>query len=483
MHRNLILHSSSARYSTLSRYGANDDDFSSDRPSVVADSFGSFSVIVPPLNTDVRFSDVLPEHTPAVATSARFSADHPHKPHVHECNAEAFSWHETDNGDSDEIAAKKRLVHPVQNQYMCGSCWAMALAAVISDCLVVSGSVSWRPDIDPTYLMMIVSDRDGNGKCAGGNPAQVALALEKTTVSDASCIDYSWCSNDSSLCTSAEAAKHFDSKLADELNDRVPRADRRGACYFESKKYAYKIDGGTDVLYIDDSSVTVEVFSNMVKAHLTDFGPSLAGYAVLANFVDGRFTANGGVYFDRAVYRRDGSVAEFRDDAASELRLKGMHAVRVVGWGVAKNILYDTDSYGDVPYWVAANSWGDRWGEMKGYFRMAMYPFNKFAQFDRRVRIGGFPVGGMVLVRATSAPSIADMPSIDSNDLERIKRRRSDAYYRADQTDTPSVAIEPTVESNSSYRAPLGVIIAILAIVGLTAAVYAARAGRRRGLK
>mmetsp|Transcript_16265 Transcript_16265/g.28092 ORF Transcript_16265/g.28092 Transcript_16265/m.28092 type:complete len:360 (+) Transcript_16265:63-1142(+) len=37
----------------------------------------------------------------------------------------------------------------------------------------------------------------------------------------------------------------------------------------------------------------------------------------------------------------------------------GGHAVKIVGWGKEKN----------VPYWLIANSWGDKWGE-NGYFKI-----------------------------------------------------------------------------------------------------------------
>eukprot|EP01017_Pseudomicrothorax_dubius_P028629 TRINITY_DN340_c0_g1_i2.p1 TRINITY_DN340_c0_g1~~TRINITY_DN340_c0_g1_i2.p1 ORF type:complete len:318 (-),score=101.35 TRINITY_DN340_c0_g1_i2:177-1103(-) len=39
--------------------------------------------------------------------------------------------------------------------------------------------------------------------------------------------------------------------------------------------------------------------------------------------------------------------------------LMGYHAVEVIGWGVEDN----------VPYWIAANSWNESWGD-KGYFKI-----------------------------------------------------------------------------------------------------------------
>ena len=39
--------------------------------------------------------------------------------------------------------------------------------------------------------------------------------------------------------------------------------------------------------------------------------------------------------------------------------LIGLHAVRLIGWGVEN----------DVKYWIAANSWGKTWGE-NGFFKI-----------------------------------------------------------------------------------------------------------------
>jgi hypothetical protein len=396
----------------------------------------SDEIIIPPLNTDIRFSEVLPEHDPRMESGPKFINDHPKRPHVHERDEENFSWSIITPDDNAEMVLKKRLINPIQNQHMCGSCWAQALAACMSDCFVVSGVVSWMPKIAPTYLMMIIPERNGNGQCEGGNPASAALALESIPVCDTSCIDYSWCTNDSQLCTSANAANHFRSTFGERLNSNIPKPaiDGGGACYFVGDKYIYEIDGGSDVFFIN-GDVPTETFRKMVKAHIVDFGPPIAGYAVLKNFVTGNFTdpaVNQGVYFDRADYSatRPGQPLVFSDSNASEAQLSGLHAVRVLGWGVARNVQYDTDKFGDVPFWYAANSWGSGWGNMDGAFKIAMYPFNKFAQFDTQIRVRGFPVGGFILVRCTKPPMIQTQKQIGTRYLNSIQRIQPDSYYR-----------------------------------------------------
>ena len=108
-----------------------------------------------------------------------------------------------------------------------------------------------------------------------------------------------------------------------------------------------------------------------------------------------------------------------------------MHAVSIVGFGIAKNIQYDNNKFGDVPYWHCRNSWGTKWGD-KGFFKIAMYPFNKKSQFDKQVMtdIGG-PIGSLFLVRATKSPKVADLSQIKQIYFNKINRLNSDNYYKA----------------------------------------------------
>ena len=408
-------------------------------------------VIIPPLNTDIRFSDHLPPHEPSREAKGHGehvphqhmygdydphqhehpANTHPHETHTHENLPENFSWAVPTSRDSELDLVKKSLIHKVSSQHACGSCWAVSFADTMSDCLVVSGAVGWSPDISSTYIMSCVPVGNLHNRCHGGNPAAVAPYLERQSVADTSCVDYSWCSGDSQLCKSVASANHFDATtLADKLNDNIPKPC---GCYYNASKYLYKLDSGSEVFSIS-SQVPVDVFRNVVKSHLLDFGPIIGGYVVLQNFFTGNFTDpnfNGGVYFDRADYNgyRGGNL--FFSDSMTD-QAAGLHAISIVGWGLAKNIQYDNNKVGDVRYWHCRNSWGENWGNAGGYFKIAMYPFNKIAQFDKQVmtNIGG-PVGSMIFIRATQEPTTANMAQISEMYRQNIQRQKSDAYYMA----------------------------------------------------
>jgi C1A family cysteine protease len=426
--------------------------------------YQSSEVIIPPLNTDIRFSEFLPLHIPSEKESEGISytnphavivedadrsiahkhargsgydprdhdhpaREHPHL-HVHDEVYENFSWGVPTQADTPLNRIKKSLIKKVGSQHACGSCWAFSFADTMSDCLVVSGACGWSPNISTTYIMACVPY--GHEKCAGGNPAAVTPYLEQTGVMDTSCVDYSWCSGDDQLCKSVASSGHFDAKtLAAKLNRQIPNC---GCYYGKVKKYLYKLNPGSDVMFIN-REVSISTFRNTIRTHILDFGPVIGGYAVMANFLTGKFTTpslNGGVYFDRADYDGYPGSGKLYFNDRFTMQTRGLHAVSIVGWGVAKNVQYDNDKYGDVPYWHCRNSWGTNWGYEGGYFKIAMYPFNKIAQFDKQVmtNVGG-PVGSMILIRATERPKIVESKEIAKRFTDDINKTNSNTYYES----------------------------------------------------
>lgn len=379
----------------------------------------STPIIIPPLNTDIRFSDHLPKKT----IKEKFMSTTPlslNKPHI-------FSWTLINSDDTPETVEKKKLIRPVSAQFACGCCWALALADAISDCFVVSGAVNWSPNISATYLMAAVPVGELQNMCFGGNPAGVAKYLSQVELADSTCIDYSWCLNDQQLCRSVSSAHHFDAEtLATKLNSNIPSPS---GCFFgDVKKYVYTIDAKSKVCSLQDDNC--EAFRNTIKSHILQYGPVIGGFAVLQNFITGNFTnpkINQGIYFDRVNYESDELIF---DDSQTD-NVLGLHAVTIVGWGIADNIQFDTNSVGTVPFWICRNSWGTDWGNMKGCFKIAMYPFNKVSQFDKEVNTSmGGPIGSMILIRATQKPKVTTLKQIKQTYANNIKRLQPDQFYQ-----------------------------------------------------
>lgn len=426
-------------------------------------------IIIPPLNTDIRFSTALPlhdtfgyEYNPHDHEHA--ADEHSHDKHIHEHTHENFSWAIPTSHDSSLDLIKKTLMHHVQKQHACGSCWAMCLAAVISDCLVISGAVGWAPNISSTYIMMCLPKNNTQNGCGGGHPGMAARILETKEMADTSCVDYSWCSGDSEICTSISSARHFDAEeLTSKLNANIPTPC--GCYYSDTQKYAYKINPGSEVFFIN-SDAPVDVFRATVKAHILDFGPTIGGFVVFSNFEQGIHTnpaLNGGVYFDRANYDDFYDTGELTFRAEANFAARGLHAISIVGWGMAKNIKYDNDKVGDVPYWHCRNSWDTTWGHAEGYFKMAMYPFNKVAQFDTEVMTtAGGPVGSMILIRATEAPVKKTMAQISRGSLAKIRKSKPTAYYQSTPEDIRRINRENLPDSEHGVEHVNGTIIRVL---------------------
>lgn len=366
-------------------------------------------IIIPPLNTDIRFSETLPMSTRKQKEVVEHFWDFPPIYMLQKVidigsndHRENFSWTIPNKRDDELALAKKLLISAPFNQQGCGSCWAVAVCTTMSDCLVVAGVLDWEPKISPTYAMACYPQ----GRCEGGIPAILAKDLETSGISDESCIDYSWC-KDNKNCNTEDAAEHFFNIEPEKLSQIIPKC----GCDNYSDRYYFFLDKGTEMISISQAW-TINDFRKMVQNHILNFGPVIGGYIVLKNFLNGNFTnIEEGVYFDRADYDNIGHDEQlfFSDTVSSPLNSVGLHAVSIVGWGLAKNIQFDNGKRGDVPFWYCRNSWDEQWGD-RGYFKIAMYPFNKIAQFDKEINANlgtqAVRIGGIMLMRATKAPEL-----------------------------------------------------------------------------
>lgn len=360
--------------------------------------------IIPPINTDIQF-DILPKFK---------LSEHPGLSALDETTLpDQFNWR--DNGGD-----KTSLLTSPGNQMLCGSCWAISTAGIVADNHVISGTVNWKPNLSTTWSLACYPQM----KCQGGNSAILFQDIAKHGIATNSCVDYSWCA-ENEYCNTEIASKHFDKQQVN-LSDYIPNC----GCY-DSKvdHYLYSIEEPKTLSISDEMSQ--EELSRIVKLQIYHYGPVQGGFLVFNNFMSGAFTkVNGGVYLENGIY--DQGQVHFQDGYANGNTYVGSHAVAVIGWGVEKGVVIDNNgTKKDIPYWFCRNSWTPNWGD-KGYFKMAMYPYNKLSQFDKVVIInspkGLFKSGGMVITQAKGPPKLLTLPQIQEK-FEQAKKIHPDSYY------------------------------------------------------
>jgi hypothetical protein len=403
---------------------------------------------LPPINTDIQFSSVLPvfkhsEHQGLSAMDAR------HIPDI-------FDWRHDYSTDNMGIRRKKTLITKPGNQALCGSCWAISGAGIISDNFVVSDVVDWVPNLSTTWSLMAYPQN----QCKGGNPAVLFNDVAKGGITSDHCVDYSWCiEND--ICNGS-ALKHFDaSKQASaigSLNSLIPKSP--GCYYSNGEHYLYYIDPNPKTIFIGSPGVTKNNIVLTVKKQIFTKGPVMGGFIVYKNFMPGTFTKSSSeVYFEDATYNSEGNITDWKNPK----EWAGSHAISIVGWGVAKNTQYKNKRE-NVPYWYCRNSWKDTWGD-GGYFKMAMYPWNKISQFESQVTVadeqGNKHIGGgIVFIQASKKPKKKTLPQLQTH-FANTKKIHKKSYYTSDPK------IRPPVPSRSTHKRIFVIVFVISFVVGL----------------
>ncbi|TFH07121.1 MAG: hypothetical protein E4H07_09475, partial [Nitrosomonadales bacterium] len=396
------------------------------------------TIIIPPHNSDIRNLAFIKEATiPQVLVNPRSIMFR----NAVSAIPDTFSWGIQTNEDSFEVGQMKSMIDEVRDQYLCGSCYAVTLAQILSDCHVVSGAATWAPNVSATSIMACFG---GSTPCNGGNPARISIQLSRSGAMDQTCIDYSWCAEDKKLCTNRNGKDEFTVGHLDRLNENVPKTC---GCYFnKSHKYSYKFDAPGESIH--NGGQFRNVYKTMVKQHILAYGPVIGSFAIYSNFdkylVYGS-EINGGVYFENGNYTPDMSSMSWNTMAGT---IKGFHAVSVMGWGVAMNIEHADGQFGDVPFWHCRNSYGRDVGN-KGYFKLAMYPFNSAGgQTDSLFSVGRTTgLGGMILLKCTSPPVEMTPVEISQAKREAIKRSKDDSFYEATPAKVREIFQSETVPS------------------------------------
>lgn len=355
---------------------------------------------------------------------------------------ENFDWKNVTSNDPPSMVNKKKLISQPDNQYLCGNCWAMTTVQVMGDRFVVAGLVSWDPNLSSTFAMLYYPQ----DQCAGGNPSTLLKNItEGIGVASKHCIDFSWCSENSE-CRTDNSSNYFSSSNKSNL---MPSSK---GCYFNTKHYMYRTDGlpkiisGVDTINTDD---IVTKHQMNLKEEILAHGPAIGGIIILDSFTNGNgaFTkVNGGVYLENVTNYGTGRPVEFGGDFNS---YAGNHVVSILGWGVAIGIKISNNQVADVPYWFCRNTWGKQWGD-NGYFKIAMYPFNKISQFLKLVSIAdqdGLPHknGGVMICQVVKSPTLETLPTIPVSEIPKILNKPS-SYYSKDENVAVGEPISPPVK-------------------------------------
>lgn len=246
-------------------------------------------------------------------------------------------YHETDSiPDSydarDAFPNCDTLSHLV-DQSACGSCWANASAAVMSDRICIQSNQSIHTKVSAADLMSCCHACSPPFKtgCGGGFIYQAFLYWGYAGIVSGGN------NGDNSTCKPYPFPKcehHSQGPYPACPKQEYPTPACVKSCQKDYTK-AYSDDKSHGTAYrisSDEAQIRAEIVKN---------GPVVAGFEVYADFVN----------YKSGVYEH------------KEGKKLGGHAVRIIGFGE------ENQNGTKVPYWLVANSWNETWGD-KGYFKI-----------------------------------------------------------------------------------------------------------------
>ena len=387
------------------------------------------------------------------------------------------------------------LLSPIRDQGQCGDCWAQSSTSVLNDRFII------KKDLNGLILSSVLTTRcapsGGTGGividsgCLGGRPTLAGLFFENQLQNEDREGSVGEAMLPRSPATGAYSIDELDgssqycniSQLIDISNvdvNNLPTCNQIVSCISKKDNTVYRAKvGSTKTLYVvKDDGVTVDPDAtiNHMKTSLLD-GPIVATFYVTGEFQVGGYNINGKTVWERVtgsdIYINDKSNRyeqgyidalknstdgngtpivqsiktsgniQHLSDIMMEGGYKSSHAVSIVGWDVGKV------EGKDVPYWIVRNSWGKDWGE-NGYFKFAMYPYNRDLHLDVPEVVGNVINGS-----ATSFD-----PDLNSG-------HESGTTFHSNIDDYDNTDIDPSKnkEHNIKRMIIIGIIIAVIILI------------------
>jgi cathepsin B len=230
--------------------------------------------------------------------------------------------------DAREQWPKCTTIGEIRDQGSCGSCWAFGAVEAMSDRICIASKGETVVEISAEDLLACCGFTCGMG-CEGGYPSAAwnywkssGLVSGGLYNTHKTCQPYSI----------AACEHHTTGKLPACKSELEPTPKCQHTCASGySRSYTADKHFGASVHRIARSV-------DQIQAEIMKNGPVEADFQVYGDFPN----------YKSGVYKQHSS------------QLLGGHAIKILGWGVENG----------TPYWLAANSWNEDWGD-KGYFKIA----------------------------------------------------------------------------------------------------------------
>lgn len=222
------------------------------------------------------------------------------------------------------------LINSIQDQSLCGSCWAVSSSTALSDriCIASKGKVK----VTLSSIDLVSCCTECGYSCVGGYPHRAYKYIYDNGI--VSGTNY----------TNPDGCKPYPFKPCEHTGGA--ERSKYAQCYgrqpsppkCEQKcKAGYKRSFNNDKFYVS-TWYNLNRDAKALQKDIMTNGPAV-------------FTAM--KMYEDFLYYRTGVYEHIAG------RYFGLHAVRVIGWGEENN----------VPYWLVANSWNNYWGD-GGFFKV-----------------------------------------------------------------------------------------------------------------
>lgn len=254
----------------------------------------------------------------------------------------------------------KKKLSPMQDQQLCGSCWAMSSTSCLSDRFMIAKGIKLL-DLNP---LVPVSCSTKDAGCDGGFPSNCGEFFETHGVPKKSDTCTGW----NEFCSKNKC-------------QNPPNCDMLNGC-----NNIYKaVPGSTKSLVLtnEDGSANPDLTIINIKTEIMKNGSVVCATFVPFALYDPEFwpetkgilMCGKGYYDQRLRAKFKGQVISGADVGSDKFTWDNLitdegvpagHAMCIVGWD------YDTVNGVKVQYWIIRNSWGQKWAD-NGYFKYAIY--------------------------------------------------------------------------------------------------------------